>query len=46
MRVDGKFQVGQDIPEGQGAVNDLLSECYDMAFELRNAAESEREGDD
>lgn len=39
MRVDGKFQVGKDIPEGQGAVNDLLAECYDMAYELRTSAE-------
>lgn len=43
MRVDGKFQVGKDIPEGQGAVNDLLSECYDMAYELRTAAEDEQD---
>lgn len=41
MRVDGKFQIGKDIPEGQGAVNDLLAECYDLAYELRTAAEQE-----
>lgn len=46
MRVDGKFQVGSDIPEGQGSVNDLLAECYDMAYELRTAAESEMGDDD
>ncbi|KAK5280093.1 hypothetical protein LTR40_006859 [Exophiala xenobiotica] len=45
MRVDGKFQIGKDIPEGQGAVNDLLAECYDLAYELRTAAEQEN-GDD
>ncbi|KIW18764.1 hypothetical protein PV08_03053 [Exophiala spinifera] len=45
MRVDGKFQIGKDIPEGQGAVNDLLAECYDLAYELRTAAEQES-GDD
>lgn len=39
MRVDGKFMVGKDIPEGQGSVNDLLAECYDIAYELRAAAE-------
>lgn len=44
MRVDGKFQVGKDIPEGQGSVNDLLAECYDLAFELREA--SVQEADD
>ncbi|KIW31809.1 uncharacterized protein PV07_03401 [Cladophialophora immunda] len=41
MRVDGKFQIGNDIPEGQGSVNDLLAECYDLAYELRTAAEEE-----
>lgn len=46
MRVDGKFVSGKDIPEGQGAVNDLLSECYEMAYELRTAAESEQEEED
>ena len=46
MRVDGKFQVGKDIPEGQGAVNDLLAECYDMAYELRTEAESEQNDDE
>jgi hypothetical protein len=46
MRVDGKFQVGNDIPEGQGAVQDLLAECYDLAYELRTSAESEQEDDD
>lgn len=44
MRKDGKFQVGNDIPEGQGSVNDLLAECYDMAYELRTEAEGD--GDD
>jgi hypothetical protein len=44
MRVDGKFMVGKDIPEGQGSVIDLLSECYDLAYELRTAAEDD--GDD
>ncbi|KIV88903.1 hypothetical protein PV10_08533 [Exophiala mesophila] len=41
MRVDGKFQIGKDIPEGQGSVNDLLAECYDLAYELRTDAENE-----
>ena len=45
MRVDGKFQIGKDIPEGQGAVNDLLAECYDLAYELRTAAEQESNDD-
>ena len=44
MRTDGKFMVGKDIPEGQGSVNDLLAECYEIAYELRTAAETD--GDD
>ena len=44
MRVDGKFLIGSDIPEGQGSVNSLLAECYDIAYELRVAAE-EKDGD-
>jgi hypothetical protein len=43
MRMDGKFMVGKDIPEGQGTVIDLLSECYDLAYELRTAAEDDDE---
>ncbi|KAI1211775.1 uncharacterized protein F4807DRAFT_419005 [Annulohypoxylon truncatum] len=40
MRVDGKFMVGEDIPEGQGSVAELLAECFDLNYELRVAAES------
>ncbi|KAI5837542.1 hypothetical protein DFP73DRAFT_306573 [Morchella snyderi] len=36
MRVDGKFMVGTDIPEGQGRVNSLLAECFEICEELRN----------
>ncbi|KAK4249092.1 hypothetical protein C7999DRAFT_39788 [Corynascus novoguineensis] len=39
MRVDGKFIVGNDIPEGQGSVSELLAECFDLNYELRVAAE-------
>ncbi|KAI1126317.1 hypothetical protein F5Y10DRAFT_213850 [Nemania abortiva] len=39
MRVDGKFLVADDIPEGQGSVTELLSECFDLNYELRIAAE-------
>jgi hypothetical protein len=46
MRVDGKFQIGKDIPEGQGSVNDLLAECYDLAYDLRTAAEAEDDEDE
>lgn len=40
MKVDGKFMVGEDIPEGQGSVAELLAECFDLNYELRVAAES------
>ncbi|CAF9931876.1 MAG: hypothetical protein HETSPECPRED_008206 [Heterodermia speciosa] len=39
MRVDGKFQVGSDIPEGQGSVSSLLAQCFELAYELRVEAE-------
>ncbi|AEO63605.1 uncharacterized protein THITE_2109099 [Thermothielavioides terrestris NRRL 8126] len=43
MRVDGKFMVGNDIPEGQGSVSELLAECFDLNYELRVAAEEREE---
>ncbi|KAF1814590.1 hypothetical protein P152DRAFT_456860 [Eremomyces bilateralis CBS 781.70] len=39
MRVEGKFMVGNDIPDGQGAVTQLLEECFEIAYDLRNQAE-------
>ncbi|KAL9001198.1 MAG: hypothetical protein Q9169_000382 [Polycauliona sp. 2 TL-2023] len=39
MRVDGKFMVGSDIPEGQGSINALLAECFDLNYELRTESE-------
>lgn len=39
MRVDGKFMVGSDIPDGQGSVMALLEECFELAYDLRNEAE-------
>lgn len=41
MRVDGKFMVGDEIPDGQGSVTHLLEECFELAYELRNQAEDE-----
>lgn len=35
MRVDGKFLVDAESPEGQGTVNSLLAECFNLAEELR-----------
>ncbi|KAJ5321171.1 hypothetical protein N7476_004173 [Penicillium atrosanguineum] len=43
MRIDGKFYVGPDIPEGQGSVNALLAECYDFVWELRAAVVDEEQ---
>ncbi|KAI4113900.1 MAG: hypothetical protein LQ345_005215 [Seirophora villosa] len=34
MRIDGKFMVGSDIPEGQGSVNSLLTECFDLRLSV------------
>ncbi|EQL33143.1 hypothetical protein, variant [Blastomyces dermatitidis ATCC 26199] len=43
MRVDGKFYVGNDLPEGQGSVNELLAQCYDLCYELRADTEESRD---
>ena len=39
MKVDGKFIINGEIPEGQASVNELLAECFDLAYELRIEAE-------
>ena len=46
MRVDGKFMVGNDIPEGQGRVTSLLAECFEICQELRTDEGLEREHKD
>lgn len=45
MRKDGKFMVGNEIPDGQGRVTQLLEECFDLAYELRNDAEDDSSAD-
>jgi hypothetical protein len=45
MRIDGKFMVGDEIPDGQGSVTQLLEECFDIACELRNDAEDSSEAE-
>lgn len=35
LRVDGKFYVDDQIPEGQGSLNALLAECFDICHELK-----------
>ncbi|KAK4138929.1 hypothetical protein BT67DRAFT_368544 [Trichocladium antarcticum] len=44
LRVDGKFIVGNDVPEGQGSVSELLAECFDLSYELKVAVEELEEG--
>ncbi|KAF9586149.1 hypothetical protein BGW38_009234 [Lunasporangiospora selenospora] len=50
MRVDGKFlDKDGEIPEGQGICNSLLSECYDILYELQESVVDEHttvSGDD
>jgi hypothetical protein len=41
MRKDGKFMVGDEIPDGQGRVTQLLEECFELAYDLRNDAEDD-----
>ncbi|KAK4958190.1 hypothetical protein LTR10_004616 [Elasticomyces elasticus] len=43
MKKDGKFMVGNDIPEGQASVTALLAECFDIAYELREQSQQEDE---
>ena len=43
MRVDGKFVVGNDIPDGQGSIVELLEECFEMLYELKIEAEEEEQ---
>ncbi|PHH64241.1 hypothetical protein CDD81_4855 [Ophiocordyceps australis] len=46
MKVDGKFVINGDVPEGQGSVSELLAECFDITYDLRVAAEENAKGDD
>ncbi|KAF5128746.1 hypothetical protein DV495_002957 [Geotrichum candidum] len=47
LRVDGKFMVDGAIPEGQGMLNALLSECFDITHELRvQIQDKEEENED
>lgn len=44
MRVDGKFYDSDgNIPEGQGTLNALLAECFDILHELKMEAEEREE---
>ncbi|KAI1319998.1 hypothetical protein EDD11_002329 [Mortierella claussenii] len=52
MRVDGKFlDKDKEVPEGQGICNSLLSECYDILYELQDSvveetSDTENDGDE
>ncbi|KAM9918140.1 hypothetical protein OXX59_008867 [Metschnikowia pulcherrima] len=35
LRHDGKFIVNNQVPEGQGTLNALLAECFDIVYELK-----------
>ncbi|SZF05884.1 unnamed protein product [Blumeria hordei] len=43
LRTNGKFLVGNEIPDGQECVNDLLSECCDLRHQLQMEAEKAAE---
>lgn len=41
VRVDGKFMVNNNIPDGQAAVMQLLEDCYEITDQLQNEAEED-----
>jgi hypothetical protein len=43
LQKDGKFMVAGDIPEGQGSVKELLSECFERCYKLRLSAQEAEE---
>ncbi|CEP60404.1 Cub1p LALA0_S01e10044g [Lachancea lanzarotensis] len=46
LRVDGKFYDSEgNIPEGQGTLNALLAECFDILHELKIEAEERHRSD-
>lgn len=46
LRQDGKFIVNAQVPEGQGTLNALLAECYDIIHELKIELEENNENGD
>lgn len=46
LRLDGKFIVNNQIPEGQGTLNALLAECFDIIHELKIELEEKEENRD
>ncbi|SGZ47329.1 CIC11C00000003683 [Sungouiella intermedia] len=43
LRHDGKFIVNNQVPEGQGTLNALLAECFDIIHELKIELEEKEE---
>lgn len=43
LRDDGKFIINGQIPEGQGTLNALLAECFDILHELKIELEEKEE---
>lgn len=43
LRSDGKFIINNQIPEGQGTLNALLAECFDILHELKIELEEKEE---
>lgn len=46
LRSDGKFIINNQIPEGQGTLNTLLAECFDIIHELKIELEEKEEEDE
>lgn len=46
LRHDGKFIVNNQVPEGQGTLNALLAECFDIVYELKIELEEKEEEDE
>lgn len=46
LRHDGKFIVNNQVPEGQGTLTALLSECFDIIYELKIELEEKEENED
>lgn len=46
LRHDGKFIVNNQVPKGQGTLNALLAECFDIIHELQIELEEKEDEDD
>lgn len=46
LRSEGKFLVNSLVPEGQGTLNALLAECFDIIHEMKIELEEKEDNDD